>query len=250
MAARSPNGQLFPPGTAGRDRTRRMRLILLALVAGYYFDKTFKRQIFPWGRPVAWKGRHNFSKMDPTNDLLQATHGRVQKIFQRVTDKTEGLIKGTETIVVDKQGHIFGMTEEAELIQFSDIQATADGLTSTAQVTFVKDLGVGRPLGGEFSKDGQTLWIADAILGLTRLKNPMDPKSKVELVADTVTLQDGTKSQLLYVDDVAIGPQSGKIYFTDASTVVPTRVETQTWDTLYGMFGGRYGVCVCWDVML
>ena len=70
--------------------------------------------------------------------------------------------------------------------------------------------------------------------GLTRIRNPLDPQSKVELIANSVTLPDGSVSQLLYTNDLAVGPVSGKIYFTDSSTVVPSRVQTRTWDTMYG----------------
>jgi len=37
-------------------------------------------------------------------------------------------------------------------------------------------------LGGAFAPDG-TFYIADTLLGLIRVKNPLDPRSKVELVA-------------------------------------------------------------------
>jgi sugar lactone lactonase YvrE len=106
-------------------------------------------------------------------------------------------------------------------------------LKVTAKVNFVKDLGIGRPLGGKFSPDGQTLYIADAILGLTRLKNPHDPASKVELVSNAV-MDDGVMTPILYADDVDIGPISGKVFFSDASTIAPDRqLKTKTWNTLY-----------------
>lgn len=41
---------------------------------------------------------------------------------------------------------------------------------------------MGRPLGGKFDANN-TLYTADAHLGLTRLEDPRDKKNKIELVA-------------------------------------------------------------------
>lgn len=230
---------------ARKARSTLTRRLLLASIAVYYMVKTFHAQFWPWERPMAWPTRGAFSAVNYANVGLQLSQGKVSRIFPRVEDNEEDnddvdddkgdqrLIKGTETVLVDKHGAIFGMTEEGHLLSFTDIQTAVDGITSTAKVTVVKDLGVGRPLGGEFSKDGHTLWIADAVLGLTKIQNPTNPHSKVELVASRVTLDDGTESQFLYTNDLVVGPVTGKIYFTDSSTVVPTRVQTRTWDTMY-----------------
>lgn len=108
----------------------------------------------------------------------------------------------------------------------------------TAKATLVKDLGPGRPLGAKFTADGSTLYIADAVLGLLRLRNPHDPRSKVEIVASTVSsMNDDTtttnhnknniggqqSNRILFANDLTIGPVTGKVYFTDASTVPPPR---------------------------
>ena len=220
--------QLFPPQSVAT----RLRRSILAAVAVYFLYKTFRKQLFPWGTPEPWPTRRQFTSVDTGNTALQEP-GVITKISQRWSDNeapSESLIQGVETVVINK-GTIYGMTEEADLIQLRDLKTEEDG-HMMAEAVRVRSLGIGRPLGGEFDKDG-TLWIADAVLGLTRLKAPSDPHSKVELVADSVVLPDGTVSRLLYTNDLAVGPRTGKIYFTDSSTAVPTRVEHWTWDTLY-----------------
>lgn len=74
----------------------------------------------------------------------------------------------------------------------------------------VADLGMGRPLGGCFTNNN-TLYIADAHLGLTRLSSP---GAKVELVASRV-MDQGQWTQILYANDVVVGPKTGRVYFTD-----------------------------------
>lgn len=130
-----------------------------------------------------------------------------------------------------------------------------DSSSFEATVSFVKDLGVGRPLGGKFDQKG-TLYIADAILGLTRIQNPStDPHSKVELVASSVKLANGEFSPILYADDVCIGPKTGRVYFTDATDIAPDRIQTRqgrVWDTMFAykldmMRGARRGRILMYD---
>jgi Strictosidine synthase len=84
------------------------------------------------------------------------------------------------------------------------------------------------------------MYIADAVLGLTRVSDVLDPYSKVEIVAshvidDKITIykyDNGTVEEvveqiatpILYADDVTIGPRSGKVYFTDASNIPADRL--------------------------
>lgn len=148
---------------------------------------------------------------------------------------------GPETVVIGNQGEIFVLTEEAKLVQLTELEPQADGVTILATTIEIMSLGVGRPLGGSFTRDG-TLYIADTLLGLIRVKNPLDPNAKVELVASRVKV-DGMWSPILFCDDVAVGPKTGKVYFSDATDLAPDRIGTQTWDILYtakvDMFRGR-----------
>ena len=118
-------------------------------------------------------------------------------------------MKGPETIVFGNDGTMYIMTEEGFLVSITDLQEGDDGITVTAKTTEIADLGMGRPLGGKFSKDN-TLYMADAHFGLTRLKNPGDKGAKVELVASRV-LDQGEWTQILYANDVAIGPKTGMV---------------------------------------
>jgi hypothetical protein len=94
----------------------------------------------------------------------------------------------------------------------------------TATTEIIKNLGPGRP------PDDSTLYIADAILGLTRVRK--DIQSKVEIVAnqvfDQVADSNGTvetkMTPLLLPDGVVVGPKTGKVYFTDASNVPVDRI--------------------------
>ena len=223
--------QLYPKRSAARTS---FRFIVLACCAGYFFQKTFRKQLMPWGPAaiIPTEERLSYVSIDSSNDSLQAKHGKTQKIFERVQDGKEPLMKGPETVVFGKDGSMYLLTEEANLIKMKNFEEAADGVNITAEAEFVKDLGVGRPLGGKFTTDGKTLYIADALLGLTRVQDPQDPKSKVEIVASNV--MDGDKmTQILYADDVCVGPKTGKIYLTDASDIASDRIGTKAWDTLY-----------------
>lgn len=209
------------------------------------------------------------------------------------------LLKAPETILFDPKGNLLIMTEESQLVMLSDFQQVqgtvvtrpsnvssvssnanaVDTRTVAAASTYVRDLGPGRPLGGAFGhgKFANTLYIADAVLGLTRIRDYRDPSSKVEIVASSVEVPDegvddfgGThhakgrrpappqprqrRRRFKYVDDVAVGRRTNKVYFTDASSVAPDRVfrhdgvdgvdgqrrngrdrgASWTWDTLHG----------------
>ena len=126
---------------------------------------------------------------------------------------------------------MYVMNEEGFLIKFGEQEKTGDKTSVTATAEIVTDLGMGRPLGGAFDSDNN-LYMADAHLGLTRLKNP-GSGSKVELIASRVQLENGEWSQILYANDVAIGPKTGHVYFTDSTEIAPDRIGTRSWDTMF-----------------
>ena len=186
-------------------------------------------------------------------------------------------MKGPETILFGNDGTLYALTEEGKLISLTDLQevevedvvdggeesnnnSTTTTTTTTkpkakimtGKSTLIADLGVGRPLGGKFHpKEKNTLYVADAHLGLIRLKlddtnggdkkknkkrnqkqqrkdqeeveataaaaavtTPTTIKNKVELIASRVYDQ-GQWTQILYANDVVIGPKTGMVYFTD-----------------------------------
>lgn len=136
------------------------------------------------------------------------TDGKLTKIYERFSENEEALLKGPETVVFDNVGVMYALTEEGFLVSFTDLQKVPDTNKMTAKVTKVAELGFGRPLGGRFDNDG-TLYIADAHLGLTRLKHPIH-ENKVELVASRV-FDNGEYSQILYANDLVIGPKTGTL---------------------------------------
>jgi hypothetical protein len=140
--------------------------------------------------------------------------GKLQKIYERLEEGKRTLMRGPETVLFDNDGILFALTEEANLVSLTDFEKESD-TKITAKTTLVANLGFGRPLGGKFAPDG-TLYIADAVLGLTRIKNPRDPKSKLEIVASTV-MDAGEETRIFFADDVVIGPKTGMVYFTDGT---------------------------------
>ena len=147
-------------------------------------------------------GWHGFDHQD----------GKLQKIFERVEEGEKPLMKGTETIFFDDHGIMYATTEHGKLITLTDLVTDASTGKTTVKATWIKDLGPGRPLAGKFS--GNTLYIADSVLGLCRVQNVSHPQSKLEIVASTV-MDQGKETRIHFADDVAVGPQSGKVYFTD-----------------------------------
>ncbi|KAL3926499.1 MAG: hypothetical protein SGBAC_013454, partial [Bacillariaceae sp.] len=133
---------------------------------------------------------------------------------------------------------MFTINENANLVQLTDeMQAVAaeegDAVhIMTAKASIVADLGPGRPLGATFTPDGSTLYICDSSLGLTRLANPFNPKSKVELIASSV-LDNGESTPIRLADDVVVGPKTGKVYFTDATMVAPEKDRSFIYDVMY-----------------
>ena len=211
-----------------------VRRFVLTVMAAYFVQKSFRDVLLPHGGAAPWTDeRLQYASIDFSNDLLRVHHNKTQKIYERLEEGQEPLLKGPETILTGKDGTIYLMSEEGKLLKVSNLEESSDGVTVTAKVSLVHSLGMGRPLGGRFTMDGKTLYVADAHLGLTRLRHFQDHKSKVELVTDTAVDADGNVSQILYANDVAIGPKTGKVYFTDSTTIAPDRIGTRSYDTMY-----------------
>ena len=170
---------------------------------------------------VAIEDRAKFLKIDYSNTSLRDPK-RLKKIVERVDKNSKKLLVGPETVVFDKDGALFILTEDALLVKLTDfVDDPTDPMIISAKTEIVVNLGVGRPLGGKFASDG-SLYVADMLLGLTRVRFPKgkrsDAKPVVELVASRVTTDN---SQILYADDVDIGSKTGHIYFSDASAIAP-----------------------------
>jgi Strictosidine synthase len=207
-----------------------LRQILLAIVCGYLIQKNIKKYVLPYGPAMSHPPTQHADLHGIENDLLQLHHNRTQKIYA----STGIPLKGPETVVFGNDGSMYILSEDANLVHISNFQDSEDGVTINATASIVADLGIGRPLGGRFTTRGNTLYIGDAILGLTRIRDVKDKKSKLEIVAGTVRDRDGVVSPILYADDVTVGPKTGRVYFTDSTDYAPHRKYSfHVWDTLY-----------------
>eukprot|EP00986_Skeletonema_menzelii_P015934 scaffold13015_cov132-Skeletonema_menzelii.AAC.1 len=103
---------------------------------------------FPHGRPVdlAPSNRHSGSPLDPSNDSLRLSNGKLTKIYERVENEGSPLLVGPETIMFDADGTIFTLTQQSKLVSITDIQQKSEDNAAimTAKVTEVADLGIGR----------------------------------------------------------------------------------------------------------
>jgi len=192
---------------------------------------------------VDYQVQTKFADVNQTNDSLRLRHGKVYKLYESTTTTTTepAYMKGPETVLVNKKnGNKYVLTEEGMLVYLDETTTTASASPHAYQTKVVPlvHLGVGRPLGGIVARDG-TVYICDAVLGFMRVRNVHDPKCKPELIASRVKIPNGGNdgeeeySPIILANDAAFGPKSGKIYFTDASSVPPDRVGVRTWDTLH-----------------
>jgi len=214
-----------------------MRTVLfVGVLSSCYAGRHIFGHFFPHGLPVPIpvSDRGGYAEIDYSNDSLQAKHGKLTKIVERLEEGQEPLLKGPETAIVGPKGEIYAFCRGAKMVLLSNLQPTDDPYTKTAKATIAADLGNGAPLGGKFTPDGNTLYVADALLGLTRIRDFHNyPDSKVELVANKVW-DNGVLTPLLFTDDVAIGPKTGKVYFSDATEIPPDRlIQERDWDVLY-----------------
>ena len=148
------------------------------------------------------------------------TDGKLTKIVERVEEGQKPLLKGPETVILDNKGALYAFSRGAKLIKLDDLQQQQpqETHTMTARTAVAADLGRGAPLSGKFTKDGKTLYVVDPLMGLFRIRNfhEYPTKSRIELVANKV-MDNGVLTRILYADDVAIGPKTGKVYFTDGT---------------------------------
>jgi len=78
-----------------------------------------------------------------------------------------------------------------------------------------------------------SLWIFFSLITIILQVNMAKKNPKVELIATKVNIDDGV-SQILFADDVVVGPKTGHVYFSDATDIPPFRQEEdQLWDVLY-----------------
>jgi len=59
-----------------------------------------------------------------------------------------------------------------------------------------------------------SLWILFSLITIILQVNMAKKNPKVELIATKVNIDDGV-SQILFADDVVVGPKTGHVYFSD-----------------------------------
>jgi len=215
-----------------------LRMALLAACIGWFTQKFFRSELLPSGPPkkMLWEDRPSYASVDYSNDSLlskrtsssswscssrlffpisprNTSDGKLSKIYEREAEGKAKLLKCPETVFFDDNGTMYTITKDNNLISLTDFQTDENG-TTTAKTTLVKAVGAGRPLGAAFS--GDTLYMADTVMGLTRIQNVHDPKSKVQVVA-TRAMDDEEETRIVFADDVAIGPKTGNVYFSDGT---------------------------------
>lgn len=218
-----------------------MNKLSISAIALAIFIRLRKDALLPYGAASSLATK--FGGMDYTNNSM-LKKGKLKKIYERLPESPNSsssrtvttLVKGPESPVIHPQtGTLYVMTEEANLVSLTDFQESVSNPDHiTAKATLITHLGIGRPLGAAFTRDGETLYIADALLGLTRVSNVQGQRPIVELVASKVVDENGKESRFAYANDVAVGPKTGHVYFTDSSDIQQERktITGFVWDTM------------------
>ncbi|GAX22270.1 hypothetical protein FisN_22Hh059 [Fistulifera solaris] len=231
----------------GSTRLVLLRIIVVMAAVGYFVGKQLHPVLLPYGSPV----REPPSRQLPwytTRSSIAKQYQNALRFKHRRTYKLEAPgIQGSETLFTWRN-RLFGLNEQAQLLELTDLPTPAqeDDLLQAHETVWNatsvvhKQLGMGRPLGGYVN--GDTLYVADAVLGITQLKHFDKQESLVELITNQVSVLKKLKkrdthytqvtSPVLFANSVTVGPITHKIYFTD-STDIPPDHRKEKWDLLY-----------------
>lgn len=199
-------------------------------------------ELLPYGSGHVVLDRPPFTSVDP--NVRTFGHGNIIKIYERFSKEKRGhedpLLVGPETVVIDYESNIYALAGD-NIIQLKNLgreetksdPSYPDSYPDTypdrskwgdnvfADVVIVAK-SPGFLLGGKFVPNTKILYFADAVNGLCRI-DLSKPNPKVELIASSFQLDNGTWSKITFADDVDIGPKSGIVYFSDASDILPER---------------------------
>jgi len=213
-------------------------------------------KLLPYGRGRVMLDRTQLTDVDRSVRTLG--RGNVIKIYERLNKGKNGhhepLLLGAETVIIDYESNIYALAKD-NVIQLKnlgkeetkgdssypgDYPDTYHDTSSNWDGKIFADVEIvaktpGALLGGKFVPNTKILYFADAVNGLCRI-DVSKPHPKVELIASSFQLDDGTWSKIAYADDVDIGPKSGIVYFSDASDIPPERSkeDKKHFDTMYG----------------
>ena len=239
----------------GSTRLMVLRSIIVMAACGYFLSKALHPILLPHGSPVAEPPARDpsvpwyASRTQMTQRYQNALRFRHQRTYQI---RAPGL-HGCETVLV-WQDRVFCLTEAAQLLELTDLPTKAQEQALLQNNHYMwnatsvvrKDLGIGRPLGGRIHQN--TLYITDAVLGVTQLQQFDRPESStVELLTNQVsvlkkvqkrdTFYTPVTSPLVFANSLAVGPVTHKIYFTDSTDIPPDRIgkkdQSFVWDLLY-----------------
>lgn len=192
-------------------------------------------KLFPYGPGQIILDRPLITDVDPTIHTIHPGaigDGNFMKIYQRLKADQEPVLIGPETIVIDHESNMYALARQ-HIVQVTNFSEPEDASKNVilADVNIVATT-PGFLLGGKFVPKTSILYFADAVLGLCRVDvSQLNPK--VEIVASTFQLDDGTWSHIYYADDVDIG-KSGMVYFSDATDVRPERDDYLGWNSMDG----------------
>lgn len=217
--------------------------ILVAIAAVAFLSIKIKQ--LPYGPATASEERPSMGIVDTTIKTL-STQRNVKLIHENLIEGKRPLLIGLETIVFDDDGSMYALTREGKIVKVYNFVEASEPNHLNASTEEIVSFG-GSPLGGKFVPGTKIMYFADDHLGLCRI-DLSKQHPKVEIVANRVILEDGSESKISFADDVDIGPLTGKVYFSDATTVRSEynakkesydSLEASTIDLLRGVKSGR-----------
>lgn len=177
---------------------------------------SIKIQQLPYGPATFAEERPSMGIVDTSIKTL-STQQNMKLIHENLIEGRYPLLIGPETIVFDDDGIMYALTRQGKVVKVHNFVETSDANHLVADTEEIASFG-GSPLGGKFVPGTKIMYFADFHLGLCRI-DVSKQHPKVVIVADRVILEDGSESKISFADDVDIGPLTGKVYFSDATTV-------------------------------
>lgn len=144
----------------------------------------------------------------------------------------DGLIKGAESVVVGPEGQLVMLDRYSHLWEARQDGKTGQWVLSPEPLA---KLGPGRPLGYDFTDDGNLI-VCDSLKGLLKYDySTGDVTLLATHVSSSSHIDPG--STITYANDLAIA-RDGSIYFTSCTDIIPPLNAMGFWDTYRAWFLG------------